>query len=92
MTDTRLTRPERFAELKAGRRDVARMLRKHGTPCFLCIHRGEEGWDHAVCKVSGRAFPMCMKDKLEPAFEADEARLEEFRRANRIEPEGGTPT
>lgn len=84
MSEPILTRPERFAELKAGRRDVAKMLREHGA-CFFCKWRGAEGWERAVCMRSGRTWPLCSKDKLEPAFEPDEARLEEFRRANRIE-------
>lgn len=84
MTEPTLTRPERFAELKAGRRDVAKMLSKHGA-CFFCKNRWTEGWERAVCMRNGRTWPLCSADKLEPAFEADEARLEEFRRANRID-------
>lgn len=88
MSEADYTRPERYCERQTSRRDVARMLREHGA-CFFCRWRGAEGWERAVCMRSGRTWPLCSADRQEPAFEPDEARLEEFRRANRIDQQAG---
>lgn len=68
-----LTRPERCAELRIGRRLREKILRD---PCAYCLNRyAETAWDRTFCKVDGRTWWACKDGKTQPAFELDNSTL-----------------